>query len=92
MVLLPSACEATTLARVVASHADGCKVESRLWLSCTDLYYARGAQGIVPMRVGAATNQLDLVSDAIVPNWLWSTVTRSSPLGYFGRLLHVVDN
>ena len=24
--------------------------------------------------------------------WLWSTATRSSPLGYFSRLLQVVDN
>ena len=32
------------------------------------------------------------VSDAIVFSWLWSTETRSSPLGYFSRLLQVVDN
>ena len=32
------------------------------------------------------------VSDAIVSSWLWSTATRSSPLGYFGILLKVVDN
>ena len=32
------------------------------------------------------------VSDVIVRIWLWSTATRSSPLGYFGRLLQVVDN
>ena len=31
-------------------------------------------------------------SDAIVPSWLWSTATRSSPLGYFSRLLQVVEN
>ena len=31
-------------------------------------------------------------SDAIVRSWLWSTVARSSPLGYFSRLLQVVDN
>ena len=29
---------------------------------CTDLYYARGAQGVPPMRVGGATSQLDLPS------------------------------
>ena len=29
---------------------------------CTDLYYARGTQGVVPMRVGGATSQLDLPS------------------------------
>ena len=32
------------------------------------------------------------VSDAIVRSWLWSIATRSSPLGYFTRLLQVVDN
>ena len=32
------------------------------------------------------------VSNAIVRIWLWSTETRSSPLGYFSRLLKVVDN
>ena len=38
--------------KVVASHTEGCKVKSRQWMSCTDLYYARGAQGVLPMRVG----------------------------------------
>ena len=37
---------------VVASHAEGCKIEFRLWLSCTDLYCARGAQGALPMKEG----------------------------------------
>ena len=50
------------IGKVVASHADGCKIESLLWLSCTYLYYARGAQGVLPMRVGGATSQLDLPS------------------------------
>ena len=40
------------IGKVVASHAEGCKIESRLCLSCTDLYYARGTQGVLPMRVG----------------------------------------
>ena len=31
-------------------------------LSCTDLYYAQGAQGVLPMRAGGATSQLDLPS------------------------------
>ena len=26
------------------------------------------------------------VSDAIVRSWLWSTATRSRPLGYFGNI------
>ena len=50
------------IGKVVASHAEGCKIESRLWLSCTDLYYARGSHGVLPMRVGGATSQLDLPS------------------------------
>ena len=29
---------------------------------CTDLYYARGAQGVLPMRAGGATSQLYLPS------------------------------
>ena len=44
---------------MVASHAEGCKSGA---LSCTDLYYARGAQGVLPMNVGGATSQLDLSS------------------------------
>ena len=49
------------IGKVVATHAEGCKIESILWLSCTDLYYARGAQNVVPMRVGGVTRQLDLL-------------------------------
>ena len=40
----------------------GCKIESRLRLSCTDLYKALGAQVVLPMRVGGATSQLDIPS------------------------------
>ena len=32
------------------------------------------------------------VSDAIIGSWLWLTATRGSPLGYFSRLVQVVDN
>ena len=32
------------------------------WLSCTDLYYARGSQGVLPMRVGGAISQFYLPS------------------------------
>ena len=32
------------------------------------------------------------ISDAIIRSWLWKTATGSFPLGYFGRLLQVVDN
>ena len=61
---------------------------------CTDLYYARDTQGVLLMRVGfgPVVNWISTVSDAIVLSWLWSTATRSSPLGYFSRLLQVVDN
>ena len=38
----------------------GCTFESR-WC-CTDLYCARGAQGVLPLRVWGATSQLDLSS------------------------------
>ena len=37
-----------------------CKIYSRLSWDCTDLYCARGAQGVLPIRVGGATSQLDL--------------------------------
>ena len=32
------------------------------------------------------------VFDAIVRSWLYSAETRNSPLGYFSRLLKVVNN
>ena len=54
------------IGKVVASHAEGCKIESRLWLSCTDLYYPRCAQGVLLMRVGGAISQLDLPSPTLV--------------------------
>ena len=44
------------------------------------------------MRVGGVTSQLDLPSmTPLSVAWLWSTETRSFPLGYFSRLLQVVD-
>ena len=47
------------IGKVVASHA---AVARSIPLRRTDLYYARGAQGVLPMRVGGATSQLDLSS------------------------------
>ena len=47
------------IGKVVASHA---AVARSIPLRCTDLYYARDAQGELPMRVGDATSQLDLPS------------------------------
>ena len=39
-----------------------CRIESYLWLSCTDLHYAQSAQLVLPMRVGGAPIQFDLPS------------------------------
>ena len=78
---------------MVASHAEvarpitGCSI----W-GCTDLYSARGPQGVLPMRVGGDKSIGSTVSDAIVRCWLWSIATRSSVLGYYSRLLQVVEN
>ena len=47
------------IGKVVASHA---AVARSSPAECTDLYYARGAQGVLPMMVGGATSQLDLSS------------------------------
>ena len=41
------------IGKVVASHA---AVARSIPLRCTDLYYGRGAQGVLPMRVGGATS------------------------------------
>ena len=46
------------IGKVVAPHAEGCKIESRVWLSCTNLYYARSAQGVLPMRVGGCDQSI----------------------------------
>ena len=47
------------IGKVVASHATVARSSPA---ECTDLYYARGAQGVLPMRVGGAISQLDLPS------------------------------
>ena len=47
----------------------------------------------MPTNVGGATSQLGQPS--LMPffrSWLWSTVTINSPLGYYSKLLQVVDN
>ena len=41
-----------------------CKVNSLE--GCTELYNARGAHGVLPMRVGGATSKLDLPSLALL--------------------------
>ena len=50
------------IGKVIAYHAEGCKVNSRLNWGCTDLFGAQGAQGVLLMRVLSATSQLDLPS------------------------------
>ena len=47
------------IGKVIASHA---AVTRSSPAECTDLHYARGAHGVLPMRVGGATSQLDLPS------------------------------
>ena len=47
------------IGKVVALHA---AVARSMPLRCTDSYYARDAQGVLPIRVGGATSQLDLPS------------------------------
>ena len=47
------------IGKVVASHAAVARSNPA---ECTDLYYARGSQGVLPMRVEGATSQLDLPS------------------------------
>ena len=75
--------------KVVALHA---AVARSIPLRCTDLYYARGAQGVLPMRVGGCDQSIgSTVSDALVRSWLWFTAARSSPVGCFSTLLQVVD-
>ena len=46
---------------MVASHAEVARSIPR---GCIDLYYARSAQGVLPMRVWGATSQFDLPSPA----------------------------
>ena len=75
------------IGKVVASHAAVARSNPA---ECTDSYYARGAQGVLPMRVGGATSQLDLQSltpmsvagcgrlQLGVPHWAASVITASS--------------
>ena len=69
----------------------GCTLDSS-W-GYTDLFYARCAQGVLPVRVGGATSQLILPSltPLSVAGCGWLN-TRSSQLGCFSTLLQVVDN
>ena len=65
------------------------KVDPSCGWDWTDLYYASGGTA---HEGGLCDQSGSTISDAIVRSWLWSTATRSSPPGYFSRLLQVVDN
>ena len=74
------------ISKVVASHAEGCKIESRQWLNGTDLYYARGAQGVLPMRVGGCDQSIG--STPLTPLSVGGCGRLQlgvSPLGYFSN-------
>ena len=75
------------IGKAVASHAEGCKIESQLWLSCTNLYSAQCAQAVLPMRVCGCYLSLDLPSLmplSVAPCGRLQLV--SCPLGYFSSL------
>ena len=58
-----------------------------------ELSLRRGAQWVLPMRVGGATSQLDIRS--LTPLFIAGCGRLQlgvPPLGYFGRLVQVVDN
>ena len=61
--------------KVVASHVEGCKIESRLrlhrFIQCT-----RRSGGTAREGGGCYQSIGSTVSDAIVRSWLWSTATR----------------
>ena len=62
-------------------------------LSCTRfMLCTRRSRGTAHEGGGCEQSVWSTVCDGIVCSWLWPTETRSSPLGYFSRLLHVVDN
>ena len=76
---------------MVASHTDGCRIDSR-W-GCTDLYYTRRRSGGTAHEGGGCYQLIgSTVSDSIVSSWLRSTAIISSPLGCYSGLLQVVDN
>ena len=76
------------IGKMVASHPEGCRVDSRpklhLFILCTR------RSGVLPMRVGGVTSQLDIPSLTLlsvascgrlqrgVPHWLLQLITVSS--------------
>ena len=67
--------------KMVASHAEGCRVDSRQslhrFILCTK--ELRGG-GVCDQSIGST------VFDAIVHSWLWTSAKRSHPLGYFSSI------
>ena len=80
------------IGKVVASNAEVAKtIAGRA--ETAPIYTMREAlRGYCTRGWGCDQSIGSTISDAIIRSWLWSTATRSSPLGYFSRLLQVVDN
>ena len=74
------------IGKVVASHAEGCNV-ARLIPGVAELHRfilcTRRSGGTAHVGGGCDRSIGSTVSNAILRSWLWSTATRSSPLGYF---------
>ena len=76
--------------KVVALHAESCTATRSNPISdwAGPIYTMHEVlRGYCPWGWGCYQSILSTVSNAIVCSWLWSTATRSSPLGYFNRLL-----
>ena len=74
------------IGKVVASHAEGCKIESRAVAELHRFILCTIRSGGAAHEGGGCDQSVGSTdSDAIVRSWLWSTATRSSPLGYFSR-------
>ena len=74
--------------KVVASHAVGCKIESRLWLRLHRFIQCTRRSGGTAHEGGGCDQSIEsTISDAIVRNLLCSTATRSSTLGYFSSII-----
>ena len=66
---------------------------SQLWLRLHRFILCTRRSGGTVHEGGGCDQSIGFtVSDAIVCSWLWSPSTWSSTLGYFSRLLQVVDN
>ena len=70
-----------------------CKARSiPYWAETAPIYMHEALKGYFTWGWGCDQSIGSTVSDPIVHSLLWSTATRSSPLGYFSILLQVVDN